>query len=774
MYKRIFFLFIFCIFIDECYSQVAIDTVIENLHEQSSANPSEVLYFQTSKGIYETGEDLWFKVYQLDAQSFGLSDKSKTLYLQMINSCDSIVWQEKYPIESGVVSGHIYIDEKLSNGDYFLFGYTKGSFYAKDTIGIIPSRKVKIVKNIIHAQVPEPPKDSLCRFEIYPEGGNLVAGIPSILAFKATDGNGLPINVDGALFQDGKLITDVKSMHDGMGSILFTPCLGSAYYVELKGGKKFPLQETIHSEGIVMRLIKRNKKELTFLISKSAGTAVQPIYLMCQIRGMLCCVGKGLLKDNLRINIPLDNIPYQGIAEITLFNGNMEPVAERLVYVHPDKKLHVAVELNKHTYTIREKATAKIKVTDESGVPVQANLGISVYERAYSNPVDPVNILTHCYLSSQIRGRIYNPAYYFERVDKERSSALDLLLLTQGWRRYVWAFNNPVYHGEMFLTDEISGVQRIRSRSKRKELQGSEQLVQVSNADGKAGLILADSMGNFTVDADIMNDFRSGYLYLKPLLPKDFKPELVIMDCFPQIDSVRKSRQPYYPIVDLSEVMNMQSFDVPVVSGDSTILLDEVVITRKAVSPFRDKMMGKLDSLAQRDLNPAWVCDCASGTGNGYLNDYRGYSHHPVGCSTCGGPLKNKSVPVKGKSYEVIKYEPVGPKSEWIVTDIDFVVYNGPEFSEEELLRMNNLWRTQGYYAAREFYQPDEIDMQLSTPDARNTLLWAPSIVTDEKGEAMVTFYCSDINSSFVGVIEGVDGGGLLGNEFFDFRVVRY
>ena len=122
MYKRIFFLFIFCILIDECYSQVAIDTFVENLHEQSSANPSEVLYFQTSKGIYETGEDLWFKAYQLDAQSFGLSDKSKTLYLQMINSCDSIVWQEKYPIESGVVSGHIYIDEKLSNGDYFLFG----------------------------------------------------------------------------------------------------------------------------------------------------------------------------------------------------------------------------------------------------------------------------------------------------------------------------------------------------------------------------------------------------------------------------------------------------------------------------------------------------------------------------------------------------------------------------------------------------------------------------------------------------------------------------
>lgn len=96
-----------------------------------------------------------------------------------------------------------------------------------------------------------------------------------------------------------------------------------------------------------------------------------------------------------------------------------------------------------------------------------------------------------------------------------------------------------------------------------------------------------------------------------------------------------------------------------------------------------------------------------------------------------------------------------------------------PQFSEEELLQMNNLWRTKGYYAAREFYQPDEIDRQLSTPDARNTLLWAPSVVTDEKGEAEVSFYCSDINTGFMGIVEGVDGTGLVGNANYEFRVIR-
>ena len=108
-----------------------------------------------------------------------------------------------------------------------------------------------------------------------------------------------------------------------------------------------------------------------------------------------------------------------------------------------------------------------------------------------------------------------------------------------------------------------------------------------------------------------------------------------------------------------------------------------------------------------------------------------------------------------------------------VVEDIQEIIYNGPLYSDEELLKMNNLWRTKGYYTSREFYQPDEIDMQLSTPDARNTLLWAPSVITDEKGEAEVHFYCSDINTGFIGVVEGVDGDRLVGTTKCEFRVLR-
>ena len=117
---------------------------------------------------------------------------------------------------------------------------------------------------------------------------------------------------------------------------------------------------------------------------------------------------------------------------------------------------------------------------------MKTNLGLSVFDKAYINPADPVNILTHCYLSSQIRGKIHNPLYYFDEKNKDRMQAMDLLLLTQGWRRYVWNIEYAPDNENLFLSDEIIGIQSIHSKKKRKEAQGTEQLIQISGAEGNS------------------------------------------------------------------------------------------------------------------------------------------------------------------------------------------------------------------------------------------------------------------------------------------------
>ena len=766
IYRTFIFLLGIYLMVPMGYSQQSIDSVIYKMGKDISSRPSESIYLQTSKDIYETGEDLWFKAYQLDAQTFGLSDKSKTLYLQMINPKDSIVWQEKYPIKNGIVSGHVYIDEKLSEGDYFLEGYTKHSFYKNDTTGITPTRKIRIVKNIARSEVTENPKDTTFRFETFPEGGNLVSGLSSKLAFKATDGKGNPVSVEGAIFEDDKFLCEIKSVHDGMGAAFFTPLENKKYRIELKNGTSYPLPE-IHSQGMALSLLGQDKKQLDFVLSQSEGLPRRQFYLIGQMRGMTCCMAKGTLRDSLRISIPLNNFLYQGIVEFTLFDSSMQPIAERLVYVHPQKKLYITAEPAKTSFVIREKASIKIKATDEKGKPVRANIGLSVYDQAYNNPAEPVNILAYCYLSSQIRGRICNPTYYFDEKNNDRKEALDLLLLTQGWRRYVWNAVEPDYQGQPFLTDEINGIQTLKSKKKDKQNERAEQLIQVFGAEGNSEFIWTDSTGHFIVDTDKMKALQGGYVYLKPMLSKEFKPALELVDYFPLIDSTKKNRPHYYPIAELSHCKKEQILDLPVISSDSTILLNEVTVTAKGYKPFRDKMMGRLDSVAQMDLATGWVCECQKNIP--FLNDYLpGYTHHIYHTASYKG---KKFPPVNGKTYLLIKY--VAQANGVYVEDQKQIVYSGPLYSDEELLKMNNLWRTKGYYGKREFYQPDETDMQLSTPDARNTLLWTPSVITDKKGEAEVHFYCSDINTGFIGVVEGVDGNGLLGNTKCEFRVIR-
>ena len=770
LHRSLVFLLGICLIFPLARSQESIESIANRMEKHFSSRPSELIYLQTSKGVYETGEDLWFKAYQLNSQTFGLSDKSQTLYLQMISSKDSVVWQEKYLIENGIVSGHVYIDEKLLEGDYFLEGYTKYSFYKNDTVSVTSKRKIKIVKNIAHSRVIENPKDTTFRFEVYPEGGNLVVGLSSKLAFKATDGKGHPVFVEGTIYQDDKSLLKINSVHDGMGAVLFTPLANKRYRIELNNGKSYRLPE-IRLQGMVLRLSGQDKKQLNFVVSQSEGVPDGRIYLLGQMRGMVCCVAKGLLRDSLRISIPLDNFLYQGIAEFTLFDSLMRPVAERLVYVHPEKKLHITAEPDKKSFFTREKGTIRIKVTDEKGRPVKANLGVSVFDGAYDDSADPMNILSYYYLSSQIRGKIYNPTYYFDARNNGRTEGMDLLLLTQGWRRYVWDMKQPTYQGQPFLTDEINGIQTQKAKVKKKgeHNKGTEQLLQVSGATGNSQFIWTDSTGHFVVDTEMMKTLIGGYMYLKPMLSKEFKPALEVTDYFPLIGSIRRHRPNYYPITYLSQFKKEQVLDFPVVGGDSTILLNEVMITAKGHKPFRDKMMGRLDSLAQINMGVGWVCECKDPS-YPYLNDYEpGFTHHPSGLSGYSG---KRLSPQKGKTYRLIKYEP-NSNGDWFLTKLKTVVYSGPEYSEEELLRMNNLWRTKGYYASREFYQPDEIEIQSSIPDARNTLLWAPSVITDEKGEAKVSFYCSDINTGFVGIVEGVDGLGLLGTTRCEFRVIR-
>jgi hypothetical protein len=746
-----------------------IDSIITRYTSATVNRSSEMIYLQTSKGIYETGEDLWFKAYLLDAQTLYLSGRSQTLYLQMLNEVDGkVVWQEKYPVENGIVAGHVYVHEYLSEGDYFLEAYTRCSFLA-DSTEMTSIRKVRIVENINHKEASavspaEMVADKGLRFETFPEGGNLLAGIPSKLAFKATDGQGYPVEVSGVLHQDDVPLLEFESAHAGMGLICFTPHADKTYHIRLSDGGIFPLPE-IYPQGMSLHLEDRDSAYLVFTILQSEGLSKQTFYITGQMRGIVYCVAQATVKRSMQVKMPLHEFPGQGIAEFTLYDENLLPVAERLVYVYPEKKLYITAEPDKRAYHTREKASLKLKVTDEKGRPVVAHLGVSVFDSYYKNPDDPVHILTHVHLSSQIRGRIYDPAYYFDEKSVDRKEAMDLLMLTQGWRRYVWGEDNLKPAGQIFLSDDITGIQTI----KQKKGKTTTPLIQVLDSGGNGEYIEADEAGRFTVESELLKSFENGYLYLKPLLSKDeYKPKVSFDDMFPVIQQTRLMKKTYYPLANPNEIIKEDTH--PYVTNGDVIAMKGITVTAKARKPFRNKLMGRLDSLAKLDVDAPWVCV------HGYLENYKeGYSHvpcHPMIPETTAID-DTRITPVEGQSYHLIKYE-LQEEGWLLVTDVQYyVVYRGPIYSEEELLERNNLWKVKGYYGIREFYQPDEYDVLDPVPDARNTLFWSPSIVTDAQGEASVEFYCSDTNATFTGQIEGSGNLGLMGETTFEFRVIN-
>ena len=747
--------------------------IARDLEVIRAALPQDQPYMLFSKGIYETGEDMWFKAWLFDRSLLTLSNRSRTLFLRIYDSADSLVWNEKYPISGGRAEGHVFIGEKWNTGEYRVEGYTQSSFYADSTEAIFP-QKIWVVDRI-DKQKPQDTRagqqrDNI-RLGLYPEGGYLVQGIKNYVAFKATDNQGMPAPLSGWLCENRARILNIESSHDGMGLFSFVPQEGIRYTVQLTNGQEFPLPTSLRS-GMVMHLEHTDRKNVVFSVRQSKESMPRRITLSVHMRGVPCYHASGILRDSLIITLPMSGFPGQGIAEATLFDEQQRPIAERLFYVLPDKQLTITARPSKETYIRRDRGEVRIHVTDSEGKPVQAEICMSIFDKAYMRPSYRETMLSYNFLSTQIRGNIHHPAYYFDHKNPDRLQALDLLLLTQGWRRYIWQASRKDYHGKPFLCDSIIGRETVGSRKmKRNTTNGGEQVIQVFGPSGDSQFLWTDSVGNFSVPVSVMNTLRGGYVYIKPLLGKEFKPHLTLSDGTVLIDSIRKSKKSYQSYLNNVEKEKKDAELVTTQTG--TVLLNEVLVTRKRRIPFRDKFMGRLDSLVNINLGP-WVCK------HGFLENYKeGYSHlmgderAPVQCAQHSRDTLNvRRKPVIGKMYRIIKYEP-NTQGISIVKDIEDIKYEGPIYTDEELLRMNNITRCKGYYGQREFYTPDSAEMLSSLPDARNTLLWSPSVQTDKNGDATVPFRTSDINTQFVGVVEGTDGLGLLGSNTFEFHVSK-
>jgi hypothetical protein len=282
--------------------------------------------------------------------------------------------------------------------------------------------------------------------QFFPEGGNLVAGIASKVAFKAVDVTGKGKSVTGTIYdQDGTKVIDFKSEHLGMGVLTLTPMQGRTYTAKVKqqdgsiAAFKLP---SAKAEGVVLSINRISEQTVNFKVTNNFSNAVPEgsMYLVAHAeKTMVFAVRVAADQKQLESAIPATRFPA-GLIHFTLFDQAGNPLCERLAFINHPPQLKLSISTDKPSYGKRQKVSMVVEAKDQEGNPVEGNFSLAVRD-AYSEAepsVNPENMYTSLSLSSELKGQIEQPAYYFDKSQAKASRHLDLLLMTQGWRRFDW------------------------------------------------------------------------------------------------------------------------------------------------------------------------------------------------------------------------------------------------------------------------------------------------------------------------------------------------
>ncbi len=290
------------------------------------------------------------------------------------------------------------------------------------------SRTVPIVLNKIDVQ-------------FFPEGGELIANIPVRIAFKALNEFGKPTDIEGVIVNsNNEKISAFQSYHHGMGSVEFTPQFGETYTAKIT--KPRNIEQTFQlppSNGTGFALKIGNQKTASLDVGV-ISTQKTKLTLIAQSRGQIYLEKKIPVKPGINpVTISTARFPM-GITQITLLNKDEIELAERLVFVNKHQSLNVSISTDKKQYLPREKVKMTIKVKDENGRPAPGNFSLSVADDSWLTFADDkqANILASTLLTSDIKGHIEEPNFYFEKNNPKADQALDLLMMTQGWRKFEW------------------------------------------------------------------------------------------------------------------------------------------------------------------------------------------------------------------------------------------------------------------------------------------------------------------------------------------------
>lgn len=414
------------------------ERIEKGLQDYLTHFPQEKVYLQTDKDYYASGSTIWFKAYITSDHL--PTDISTILYVEMLDKKGKVLERNKLPIRDGGAWGEFSLPQDLRPGDYRLRAYTL--WMLNFDPAFLFNRDIHVYEAGAKAPAAPPAPQPGFAVQFFPEGGDLVDSVESLVAFKAIRQDGYPDKVSGYLTDEsGRPIDSIRSVHDGMGSFSFTPLPGRTYRAVMTDSAgqtaTFPLPAA-KQQGVVLHLIHTQPGRLFFGVRRHTGDPVRynQLDLVAETGGHLVYFAHINFSEGYTGGlIPLDKVP-SGILQVTLFTPDGLPLCERLAFVRNKADI---LPLTLKADTVSLKPRGKNRFTLQLPDSVRGNFSVAVTDAAQvlQSP-DRDNILSSLLLTSDLKGNIYNPAWYFTQDDSATRHGLQLVMLTNGWRRFMW------------------------------------------------------------------------------------------------------------------------------------------------------------------------------------------------------------------------------------------------------------------------------------------------------------------------------------------------
>lgn len=649
--------------------------------------------------------------------------------------------------------------------------------------------------------------------QFFPEGGDLVAGLSKKVAFKATGSDGKGLAVKGSVVdQQGTEVATVADLHKGMGYVTFIPASGNVYTANLtfENGetRSYPLPAVVE-EGISLTVLKSDAEQLQLAIVSNdrffAANQGSGFYLIAQTNGVLCYAAQATLRNEaVVVNLPKDRFPT-GVAQLTLFTSAGKPISERLVFVENIRPLEISITSDQQEYAAKQLVKLSLSVVNNDSTTA-GDYSVAVIDEtkvSYDENKE-TTILSNLLLTSDLRGYVEEPNYYFNQPDEQKRQALDVLLLTQGYRRFsypaILADNYPQVHFFPEQSIEISGMLRLTNG---KPVANGGLLLSIPDRSFRKDAY-TDETGRFVFQDLVFTD--SSRVTINARGNDNYRNMVINVDPtqFPGIDTTAYRAD---------NVLNLDGALATYLDNSrneyrTSILLEEVEVTASSRPAFSHRDHSALSGLGMADhqisgdrlkgCNNLIMCLQTALTGVTYdgqtqlffiTRDYNAGGRIPVQFFVDGMamdvPSLNGIMPAEVVGMEIFLRDELGTVSRMYQNNGVVSIYTnrkkagekGPRMTLsqiEAMLPKSNIvdLTPLGYVKERRFYTPKyDTPERRAVNDIRTTVYWNPDVVTAEDGKAQVDFYNADGKGSYRVVVEGVDEHGNIGRAVYRYLV---